>query len=46
MEDNLNGRGPHWKMTSMEDDLNGKQVYLRSLWDFYDTDSLIIISHQ
>ena len=25
MEDNLNGRQPQWKMTSMEYDLNGRQ---------------------
>ena len=24
MEDNLNGRQPQWKTTSMEDDLNGR----------------------
>ena len=25
MEDDLNGRRPQWKTTSMEDDLNGRQ---------------------
>ena len=25
MEDNLNGRQPQWKTTSMEDNLNGRQ---------------------
>ena len=25
MEDDLNGRQPQWKTTSMEDDLNGRQ---------------------
>jgi len=26
MEDNLNGRQPQWKTTSMKDDLNGRQT--------------------
>ena len=25
MEDYLNGRRPHWKMTTKEDNLNGRQ---------------------
>ena len=25
MEDDLNGREPQWKRTSMEDDINGRQ---------------------
>jgi hypothetical protein len=26
MEDNLNGRQPQWKMTSMEEDFNGRLI--------------------
>ena len=31
MDDNLNGRRPQWKTTSMEDDLNGKQPQLKTI---------------
>ena len=30
MEDNINGRQPQWKKTSMEDDLNGRQAQLKT----------------